>query len=240
MADIQHNSLETTNLHVPGYVQSSDPGAVGAGKMWIDTSGGTGNWVNKIRNATDTGWEEAGGGAGGSGTSGYSGVSGYSGWSGPAGPGGSPGGTTYLAAITDGDLVSGVVDISHGLSNQTPIVAVYDNNYKLISPDEIQGTSSNNLSIDLLSYVPLTGTWYARIGSGGATYSASIVYADLASGIATVTHNLGSRTPAVTVYDNNYKIVATDLIQTVDVNSLTVDLSSFGVISGTWTIRVMV
>jgi len=57
-----HSTLVDTELHVPGYVQSADPGAVGAGIGWIDTSGGTGSWVWKIRNAADDGWETAGGG----------------------------------------------------------------------------------------------------------------------------------------------------------------------------------
>jgi hypothetical protein len=60
----KHQDLDTTDLHKPGYVQSSDPGAVGAGKQWIDTSGGTGNWVSKIRNATNSGWESVSGGGG--------------------------------------------------------------------------------------------------------------------------------------------------------------------------------
>lgn len=41
----------------PAYQQSSDPGAVGAGATWTDTSGGTGNWVTKKRNAANDGWE---------------------------------------------------------------------------------------------------------------------------------------------------------------------------------------
>lgn len=57
MAESAHSALTTTNLHVPGYRQDSDPGAVGAGKYWIDSSGGTGTWILKIRNAVDSGWE---------------------------------------------------------------------------------------------------------------------------------------------------------------------------------------
>lgn len=56
MSTKQHNSLVTTDLHVPGYLQSVDPGAIGAGKYWIDTTV-VGGWVLKIRNLTNTGWE---------------------------------------------------------------------------------------------------------------------------------------------------------------------------------------
>jgi len=52
-----HVDLTAEEVHVPGYVQASDPGAVGAGKLWIDTSGGTGKWGLKIRNLADDGWE---------------------------------------------------------------------------------------------------------------------------------------------------------------------------------------
>lgn len=52
-----HRNLTNADLHVPGYIQATDPGAVGAGRVWVDTSGGTGNWEFKLRNATDTGWE---------------------------------------------------------------------------------------------------------------------------------------------------------------------------------------
>lgn len=58
MAESAHSALTTTNLHVPGYLTGSDPGAVGAGKYWVDTTGGTGAWVLKVRNAGDTDWEE--------------------------------------------------------------------------------------------------------------------------------------------------------------------------------------
>jgi len=153
MADIQHNSLDSTNLHVPGYTQASDPGAIGAGKLWIDTSGGTGNWVTKVRNAANTDWEPAGGGLA---SSGYSGYSGYSG-------GGGGGSNTYTVGITDADLVSGIATITHSLNSRTPLVGVYDNNYNLVLPDEIQTTDVNTLTVDLSSFGTITGTWNVRV-----------------------------------------------------------------------------
>lgn len=154
MADVQHSALSGTNLHVPGYVQSSDPGAVGAGILWIDTSGGTGNWVTKIRNVTNTGWEEAG--AGGSGVSGYSGVSGFSGVS-------SPGGSGYTVAITNADLVSGVATITHNLSSRIPMVAVWDSSYQVVFPDAIISIDVNTLAVDLSSFSPISGSWNIKV-----------------------------------------------------------------------------
>lgn len=55
----KHQELIGDQLHVPGYVQDADPGAVGPGKLWVDSSGGVGGYLLKIRNADDTGWEIA-------------------------------------------------------------------------------------------------------------------------------------------------------------------------------------
>ena len=52
-----HHLMTGVNSHVVGYVQAGDPGAVGTGIAWIDTSGGAGAWVFKIRNALNNGWE---------------------------------------------------------------------------------------------------------------------------------------------------------------------------------------
>jgi len=41
----------------PAYVQSTDPGAVGAGVFWVDT---TPTFVLRVRNFTDTGWDMVG------------------------------------------------------------------------------------------------------------------------------------------------------------------------------------
>lgn len=46
---------DLTSVHLFAYVQDADPGAVGAGKGWVDTTGATN--VLKIRNAADSGWE---------------------------------------------------------------------------------------------------------------------------------------------------------------------------------------
>lgn len=64
-----HNSLTGTALHVPfHYIQTSDPGAVGAGKYWLNTTSAP--YILSVRNAGDTAWVTVGasGGGGGSGT----------------------------------------------------------------------------------------------------------------------------------------------------------------------------
>lgn len=67
MTSVVHPNLTGTALHVPGYKQSSDPGAVGAGVEWIDTS--TTPFTHKSRNTGNSGWDTVGGNGAGSVTS---------------------------------------------------------------------------------------------------------------------------------------------------------------------------
>jgi hypothetical protein len=55
MTDILHRDLLADDLHIPGFMQSDDPGAVGAGKLWIDTSGVPDPAV-EMRDPTNTRW----------------------------------------------------------------------------------------------------------------------------------------------------------------------------------------
>lgn len=60
-----HSDLIETNLHRPfNYEQDADPGAVGAGKYWLDTSSGPPRLLWR-RNALDSGWDAVGGSGGG-------------------------------------------------------------------------------------------------------------------------------------------------------------------------------
>ena len=56
------------SIHLAMYIQSADPGAVGAKVMWLDTTSGstleTGALLKK-RNAGNTGWDTVFGGGGG-------------------------------------------------------------------------------------------------------------------------------------------------------------------------------
>lgn len=57
---------DLTSIHLGAYVASSDPGAVGADKLWVDTSSGP-PYALKKRNGADSGWEDVGASGGGSG-----------------------------------------------------------------------------------------------------------------------------------------------------------------------------
>jgi len=68
----------------PAYVQSTDPGAVGSGVFWVDTSVGPPFPVS-VRNSTDTGWDALGSVPGPIGPAGPAGPPGYEGPEGPDG-----------------------------------------------------------------------------------------------------------------------------------------------------------
>ena len=188
MANVQHETLITANVHVPGYVQGSDPGGVGAGKLWTDTSGGTGFWVTKMRNIANTDWEPIGisgySGSGQSGYSGYSGNSGFLGLSGYSGisgwSGDNPGTSGYsgysgvaitytyiLPFIKTAAAPSGVLSVTHNLASQYNVVQICDDSDRLIVPDAVIFTDANSLSVDLTSYyAAMSGTWQVVIISG--------------------------------------------------------------------------
>jgi len=87
----------------------------------------------------------------------------------------------------------------------------------------------------VVSYLKSTGA----VVSGSSSYRTSFTNSDLSNGVLTVTHNLGQQYVLVQVYDNNDKMISPDEVTLVNSNSLQVDLSSFGTISGTWHVVVV-
>lgn len=87
---------------------------------------------------------------------------------------------------------------------------------------------------------PPWGYSSAETGGGAAnTFIQNFVDGDLVAGVLTVNHNLNSNPVSVTVRDNNGDIVVPDAVTMVTVNQITVDLTSFGVIAGTWSVFVV-
>jgi hypothetical protein len=65
MANVAHSSLTGEELHGPfHYVTGTDPGAVGAGRFWLDISGEP--FEIKVRNSANTDWVDVGAAGGGS------------------------------------------------------------------------------------------------------------------------------------------------------------------------------
>lgn len=72
----------------------------------------------------------------------------------------------------------------------------------------------------------------------GVGYTVTFDNADLSTGVLTVVHSLDSEYVTTTVYDNNGKVIWADEITNVDADTCTVDLTSFGVLTGDWNVRV--
>lgn len=59
MADVEHRTLAGDDLHAPFHrIQGTDPGAIGAGKYWLDTS--TDPHTLWLRNSANDGWTQIG------------------------------------------------------------------------------------------------------------------------------------------------------------------------------------
>jgi hypothetical protein len=71
--------------------------------------------------------------------------------------------TTELQTFVDGDLVGGVLTVTHSLSSQHLHVTIWDNSNIQIFPDSITATNTSTQTIDLSSYGTLTGTWRVRL-----------------------------------------------------------------------------
>ena len=66
------------------------------------------------------------------------------------------------ASFNNGDLSSGIYTFNHTLTSKYVAIAVFDNNDKEITPDEITASDTNNAAIDLSSYGTISGTWNVR------------------------------------------------------------------------------
>jgi hypothetical protein len=57
------------------------------------------------------------------------------------------------------NITNGVLSVSHQLNVGSVLVQIYDENNRLVQPDEITLVNSNTVSIDLSSFAPIIGTW---------------------------------------------------------------------------------
>jgi hypothetical protein len=85
-------------------------------------------------------------------------------------------------------------------------------------------------------YKKTNGGVESEIGGGATLTRATFVNGDLAAGILTITHSKGLSAPytaMVVIFDNNNKQIIPDEI-TGATNTVLIDLTSYGTLSGTW------
>lgn len=71
------------------------------------------------------------------------------------------------------------------------------------------------------------------------TYRNTFTNANLTAGVLTVTHNLAQQYCTVQVFDNNNKQVIADDVTLTSSSVCTIDLTSFGTLTGTWKVVVV-
>ena len=72
------------------------------------------------------------------------------------------------------------------------------------------------------------------INLGVPAFQLDFTNASLAAGVLTVTHNLNSQYVAVTVYNNSDLIIIPDDVTATSTTVCTIDLTSYGTLTGTW------
>jgi len=217
-----------------------------SGQLFFYTGASSSSFPSPMLYSYDgAGWTGAGGGGGG-------GSSGYSGWSGISGYSGFSGTSAYVRNFVNGDLTGGsMLAVNHGLGQSYVVVEAWDNTGEAFMPDIITVVDANNITVNLASYAPLTGTWHivAAAGNGTSGYSGFSGYSgaapsgyvktftntDLSGGsMLTVTHNLGQSYIVSETWDNVGRKVMPDEVTLVDANSLTINFASYSPIAGTW------
>jgi len=72
--------------------------------------------------------------------------------------------SVYTLSFDNSDLVDGILTVSHALGVQYPHVTVYNNSHAQVIPDSISdGDELNSITVNLINYTPLTGTWNGRV-----------------------------------------------------------------------------
>jgi len=131
--------------------------------------------------------------------------------------------------LGSGDIaVSGADEKTKVSANDT--TAGYLNG-KLVAGSKIVLTENDDAGNETLT-ISLQNT--------GTSYSKAFTNADLVTGILTVTHNLSNKYCIVQIFDDNDIMILPDTITLIDTSSLTIDLTSYGAITGTWNVIVVI
>jgi hypothetical protein len=156
---------------------------------------------------------------------------------------------TGAGTYTNAALTSGQVTTALGF---TPVTNVRTVNGYALTGNVTLGVSdvATITSVATGNYLRYNGTTWvnAAPSSGDITtalgytppkiYRRSFTNSDLSAGILTVTHNLGQQYVTYVVWDNSGARIYEDNATATNSNTLTIDLSSFGTLTGTYQIVV--
>lgn len=140
--------------------------------------------------------------------------------------------TTPVAGVMEWNGTNLFITQTSGPTRKT--IAYTDSN--------ITGTAANVSGVVAVANGGTGGTTAAdartNLGVPGV-YRTSFTNASLSAGILTVTHSLGQQFVGVTVYDNTSKKIQPDDITATSTTVTTIDLSSFGTLTGTYNVVVI-
>lgn len=108
-------------------------------------------------------------------------------------------------------------------------------------------TEIENLQSKTLTFAGDVSGTSAQLGSGtspvvinvvGKVYRRTFATTDLVLGVLTVTHNLGQQIVLVQVSDNSNQVIVPDSITLTSSSTVTIDLSSYGILTGNWNLII--
>lgn len=70
------------------------------------------------------------------------------------------------------------------------------------------------------------------------SYTTTFTNGDLSSGVLSVAHSMTVSGIGVHIYDGDSKLIMPDEVEIIDTDNCTVDLTSYGTITGTWRVKV--
>ena len=106
-------------------------------------------------------------------------------------------------------------NIQHNFGTKYPNVTVYDSNDVMVIPTSVTATDSHNMTLTFSSAV----AGIAMLGLGGMSNNVTgrtSVHTNSTSEIWRVTHSLGEKFPAITVYDETDRVIIPESIRAVD------------------------
>ena len=155
------------------------------------------------------------------------------------------------ADTADADLIVGNLQVTGTTTTVNSETVTIDDNIIVLNNNVSTGTPTEDGGVQVrrgastsASFIwTETGTlWKAGLAGSEVAVSryfpGTFTNATLVSGILTIAHNLGRQFLPVTIADNGNKQIIPDDVTFGSANSLTIDLTSYGTLTGTWNYSV--
>jgi hypothetical protein len=139
---------------------------------------------------------------------------------------------------------NGIYDVQLGAWQRSPdfdgMWDVTTDTRVAVSSGTVHANSVFRLSTAGEILIGTTELTFVKILWANSQHSETFVDGDLTAGVISITHGLDTEIPSsIVLYDNSKKLITDGYdIDSTGANSFNLDLSGFGTIPGTWTIKV--